>query len=285
MQPTLIRPDMHYWLLRPHASLRPWVVHYFVVRPSPGSPRGSGQPELFLPDGLSELIFTVRANFKRWSLDKPDRTTLMQSSYAIGGRTHSVFVSSESHNEVIGVKLDPRFLRALIATPLSEFRDQAIALSDIGEASLVQLEQELASLTSIADIKSALDGFFMNRIRRLRIESCVDRFIKDVHRSAGALQIMRWLDSTQVDPRAFERKFCDWMGMTPKKYARLVRFRTSYSKLTSLGGRVCEHLDNYYDQSHFHRDFKYFTGVAPIVKLRGLLDDSTRISDHLLSGV
>src|SRR4051812_50211868 len=122
MNPTLTREDMHYWLLKPAPPLQSWVACYYVVRPSPGCAAGSGLPELFLPDGMSELIFTVQAGFERWRVGESRRSTL-RSSYVIGGRSQSVFVRSDAPNEVIGVKLHSRLLRSLIRTPLSHFRD------------------------------------------------------------------------------------------------------------------------------------------------------------------
>jgi methylphosphotriester-DNA--protein-cysteine methyltransferase len=101
------------------------------------------------------------------------------------------------------------------------------------------------------------------------------------------LSIMDWMRDQRVDARNVERQFCDWTGMTPKRYARVIRFKHSYHRLLSGAhrrGASGLHLDGYYDQSHFHREFRFFTGVAPGAMLCGDMDADTSVTDHLLAG-
>jgi AraC-like DNA-binding protein len=74
--------------------------------------------------------------------------------------------------------------------------------------------------------------------------------------------------------------------MTPKKYARIVRFKHSYHRLVASEGtrRLADHLDGDYDQSHFNKEFRHFTGVAPSELLASRLASSTAITEHLLHG-
>ena len=283
MQPTLIREDMHYWLLTPALKLQPWVACYFVVRPSPGFPQGTNKPELFLPDGMSELVFAMRAGFERWKVGDSSKPAVMSESYVIGGRAHSVMTQSAVPNEVIGVKLHSRLLSSLIRTPLSTFRDVALSLRDLDNHLLLQLEDELAGLRHVEAITRALDRFFANAIRNLHPDALVDAFTREVQTARGSVSVLRWIEERGVNARTFERKFCDAMGMVPKQYARVMRFRHAYRDLISEpDAHGARYLDTYYDQSHFHRDFKYFTGVSPRIKSRGLFQQETSISDQLL---
>jgi AraC-like DNA-binding protein len=44
------------------------------------------------------------------------------------------------------------------------------------------------------------------------------------------------------------------------------------------------HLEGYYDQSHFDREFRKFVGHAPRDKIAGRARLVTTVSDHLLQG-
>jgi AraC-like DNA-binding protein len=60
--------------------------------------------------------------------------------------------------------------------------------------------------------------------------------------------------------------FKDHLGMSPKSYFRLMRFRHAVASVR--GRREIDWLDlthtlGYADQSHFIRDFKAFAGVTP----------------------
>lgn len=53
---------MRYWRLRPDARLLPWVHCYFVVEDTGTGLAGHAacEPELLLPDGHSEIVFSRR---------------------------------------------------------------------------------------------------------------------------------------------------------------------------------------------------------------------------------
>ena len=71
--------------------------------------------------------------------------------------------------------------------------------------------------------------------------------------------------------------------MTPKQYARVIRFKRAYRSLLEPVHRpLATALDGFYDQSHFNREFRFFTGVAPGTRLAGSMCQATSVTDHLL---
>nr|WP_238345908.1 helix-turn-helix domain-containing protein [Luteimonas saliphila] len=66
-------------------------------------------------------------------------------------------------------------------------------------------------------------------------------------------------------PRSLERAFARWIGLTPKLYSRVIRLSTIFRAASGEAGNLSDlsfHA-GYYDQPHFHREFKAFTGEAP----------------------
>jgi len=289
MKPTLLRSDMHYWVLKPDTRLSSQVLCYFVTRatdaPMPPATSRSDYA-LLLPDGYSELVLNFRSPYERWSIEDEKRRTTMQRSYLIGGRSHSVLTRALGKLEIVGAKLDPRALRMLIGVPLSEFRDSTLSLADLNHRPLLELEDAVANAKSVPEIARILDRFFLKALAdRQARQPSIDRLVRRVRQQRGALSIMQWMQEERIDPRNFERRFCAWMGMTPKRYARVVRFKHSYMRWLSRAsstGRPKFHLEDYYDQSHFSRDFKYFTGIGPRERAHKIIREDTDITDHLL---
>jgi AraC-like DNA-binding protein len=65
-------------------------------------------------------------------------------------------------------------------------------------------------------------------------------------------------------------RFHEQVGLAPKALARVLRFRRA---LRLLGGAGAQRSDvalrcGYYDQAHFNRDYRAFTGTTPGAWLR-----------------
>jgi AraC-like DNA-binding protein len=212
----------------------------------------------------------------------------MRAGYVIGGRSHSVLTRDLGEVKVVGVKLDSRFLRQLVGVPLAEFRDSTVTLAELNQRSLLDLEDEIGNARTIAEISAIFDRFLLGMLNKVgQTDAVVDVLLHRIGRERGTLSIMQWANDQRIDSSNLERRFCAWTGMTPKRYARIVRFKHSYHRLLSAqsrGDRASMYLDGYYDQSHFSRDFKHFIGVAPAIRFNGLLRTGTGVSDHLLEG-
>jgi AraC-like DNA-binding protein len=277
---------MRYWRLQPDPRLRPLLLCYFVVEPNEAPELDFQGEELLIPDGHAEIVFNPAAGYERWAVGEGERRDVMKHSYLIGGRSHSVLTRNLSQVRIAGVKLDPRFLRHVIATPLVEFSEGTLTLADLNDRALLELEDAVACAGSPQAIFRLFDRFFLDALHGLRLgEAAIDRLLDRVRATRGGLSIMEWTREQRIDSRHLERRFCDAVGMTPKRYARVIRFKHSYHRL--IAGRpaaIAQQLDGYYDQSHFNKEFKHFIGVAPGVRLGGKMSQGTSVCDHLLQG-
>ena len=291
MRPTLTTCDMRYWRLAPDPRLRSVVACYWAVETDPIVARMRVREpleDLLIPDGLSEIVFNRGSTgFGRWPLGERERRALMRDSYVIGGRSHSVNTRADDPLSLAGVKLDSRFLRELIGVPLDEFRDATLTLKNLGNAPLLELEAAVGNARRLDAVVALLDGFFLAASHRVgRQRSHVDALVERIQQDAGATPIMDWTRKAGVHPRRLERAFRADVGMTPKQYARVVRFKRHYQALIAPGARprsLAAHLDGFYDQSHFNREFRFFTGVAPTIKLSGRMSQAMHVADHLIT--
>jgi AraC-like DNA-binding protein len=297
MQPTMVTSDMRYWRIAPDPRLRGLVACYWAVDSEAITTRIRAlEPteDLLIPDGLSEIVFNRGCDgFDRWELGAREAKRHMDGSYVIGGRSRSVNTHAACALRLAGVKLDSRFLRAIIHTPLSEFRESTLPLKDLGDGQLSALEDSIANARCMETVIGLFDNFFLAAMRDLqRSRTAVDALIARIDQDHGNTPIMGWARQSGVDSRSLERAFCASMGMTPKQYARVIRFRRHYSSLIGSAGMVgkagkvkptlTSNLDGFFDQSHFNREFRHFTGVAPTTKLAGRMTQGMKVADHLL---
>ncbi|HEX6637634.1 MAG TPA: helix-turn-helix domain-containing protein [Steroidobacteraceae bacterium] len=284
--PTLSNEGMRYWRLLPDARLRAWVHCYWWVEPTKAErAEAASLPDLLLPDGHSELVFRFAGEFTRWPLGAAARAR-MNRSYLIGGRSRSVLTQSPGGLRLAGVKLDPRALRSLLGVPLNEFCNTTVPFSELRNRALLDLEDEVANLRDAGGLAEVLDRFFLRNLREdLQDDATVDHFVETLRATHGGQPVLEWARTHAVNLRTLERRFLARMGMTPKQFARVERFKHSYQRWKSLADAPSStraHLEGYYDESHFDREFRYFTGTSPFMRLREAVRFTTTIADHLL---
>jgi transcriptional regulator GlxA family with amidase domain len=90
--------------------------------------------------------------------------------------------------------------------------------------------------------------------------------IRLINHSNGSIPIEKLAYEVNTGRRELERKFLEQVGISPKLLARITRFQKVLNKIET------EHINSFtaaayeggfYDQSHFIRDFKEFTGYSP----------------------
>jgi methylphosphotriester-DNA--protein-cysteine methyltransferase len=159
-------------------------------------------------------------------------------------------------------------------------------LRDLNDPQFLALEESVGNARCLQTIVGLFDNFFLAALRDLPPgRNAVDALVERIQRDAGATPIMGWARQSGVDSRSLERSFCANIGMTPKQYARVIRFKRHYQALIAGAGQkrsLSAHLDGFYDQSHFNREFRFFTGVAPTTKLAGRMSQGMKVADHLL---
>lgn len=82
----------------------------------------------------------------------------------------------------------------------------------------------------------------------------------------GKISVNELSQQININRRQLERRFSSAIGMSPKQLSKTIRLQSTlkqllhkeYTNLTALA-----HDAEYYDQAHFIKDFKEFTGLTP----------------------
>lgn len=95
-----------------------------------------------------------------------------------------------------------------------------------------------------------------------------------IHVSHGNISVSDCAEELEVHPKKLERLFIKYVGVSVKKYSKIIRFDDIHSVLREEGleDLMQKVLDKgYFDQAHFNRDFKKLTGLIPSSKLMSIL--------------
>ncbi|MBK8466919.1 MAG: AraC family transcriptional regulator [Chloracidobacterium sp.] len=222
----------------------------------------SGEPEPVLPDGSVELIFDFCDRFVTYFAD--GFTQFQPRSIVAGQLTTRLSIGPSGDTDIFGVRLRPEAGSALLGISMAEIRDQIIDLRSILGSREDELFEKLAAAADFNARIVIFEDFFSafgETAVSMEMRSCVS-----AQRSAsGSMSVGDCAAYLNWSERRLERAFNEQIGLSPKLFARIIRFQTF---LDAIGSNDSTLLDGalkagYYDQAHMIKDFRNFSGVTP----------------------
>lgn len=111
---------------------------------------------------------------------------------------------------------------------------------------------------------SHLENFLELSLQSAPSDLLIDEAAAIIQKQKGIIRVKDLAASLFISQDAFEKKFRARIGCSPKKFAGIIRIRhlinnfSSYSSLTDASYEA-----GFYDQSHFIKEFRQFTGKSP----------------------
>src|SRR4030095_3858369 len=200
--------------------------------------------------------------------DSRDRTRWMVlGSFATGAYDSHVVV--EANGSQGGMQIDFTILgmRLFLNRPLADLTNRGVALEDLFGSAGRRITTELQEAPTWDARFDLLDREIRSRIAAatrppVEVLGTWQRIIG----SGGLVTIGSLAQETGWSQTHLISQFKEHIGLAPKMFARVMRFGRAVNRLrhrehTSLTELA---LDcGYYDQSHFHRDFRAIAGVPP----------------------
>jgi methylphosphotriester-DNA--protein-cysteine methyltransferase len=95
-------------------------------------------------------------------------------------------------------------------------------------------------------------------------DELVNLAVSLIKQAAGNIKITSLAEQLHISQAQFEKRFRKKVGASPKKFASIVRLRNVLNMNPGKNNLLRAGLDaGYFDQAHFIKDFKSFTGQTP----------------------
>jgi AraC-like DNA-binding protein len=163
------------------------------------------------------------------------------------------------------IHFQPAGFHCLFGIPMTELTDAAYDAHAVVGPRLSVLEGELAAVQTFEKRIAAVERCLIRLLDGISSDPIA--FVANrLFRRHGLGSVSAMADEVNLSPRQFERRFAAQVGMSPKLYARIVRFNAALDNKLRLPdhtwSRVASEHD-YYDQAHLLRDCRAFTGESP----------------------
>ena len=232
---------------------------------------GDGEPQpvqRIVPDGHAELILHFGDPYAE--VDAYGNTVIQAHALFAGQLTRPLLLRAGQHAGVIGIRFRPAAARAFLGVPMQELTDRRVALTALWGESALRLVQALKATRDSTARTNVVAAVLTDRLATTLtptdtgIARCAEILLaRDVPASLGDLAA-----DCNLSRRQFERRFLTDVGVSPRLFAGIARFRSLFDALEQDTLRIqhwadAAHATGYYDQAHMNRDFKRFAGLPP----------------------
>ena len=245
---------MFYRKFSPIKPLQEYVQYFWILEDFTNHP--INKCFKIIPDGVPALIFQEEPNM---FFDKKGQA--LPQLYLYGPSTKYTEHTVSGYFRVIGVYLQPTALKTIFSLDAFELSHQNVPLEDIVSESILE---QLVNTISVEERIELISRFFLKQIQKVKNKDERAEF------ASILLQNGKTLKETQLEinlsERSLERLIKQSIGMSPKMFSRIMRFQSSLNSLRQTNFENFTELtyqSDYFDQSHYIREFREFTGSNP----------------------
>jgi AraC-like DNA-binding protein len=151
--------------------------------------------------------------------------------------------------------------------PIHELFRESVSLDNFMlRSELLILEERLQEAKTDNQKISVIEAFLLSKLNSSQPDLMVLSAISMIYKSKGNIRIKELAEALHISQSPLEKRFRQVVGTSPKKFCSIVRFKNTllhYDTQKSLTGLGYE--AGFYDQAHFIKEFRNFTGDTPEV--------------------
>jgi len=149
--------------------------------------------------------------------------------------------------------------------PLFELFEDIESLDSFFAASEVsELEEKIYTAIDNYERIRYIENYLISKLICVDADKLVWAAVNEIHKTTGIVNICYLANHFALSQDAFEKRFRKIVGSSPKQFSTIVRMKFLLAKepgsksMTDLAYRF-----EFYDQAHFIKQFKSFTGQTP----------------------
>jgi AraC-like DNA-binding protein len=246
---------MLYREYQPHPALARHVACMWAARVQPSG--GVTHTHRVLPDNCIDILWQDAGG----------------PGFAVGMMSSAIQVASSGPVRTVAVRFKPGAAGLFLGLPLHALTDQRADIDQLwGRSSADRLSNALWS-TDLSDLEriALIEAELLSRLRIQPADGgdlLIRRALSLLDASQGNLRIEELAAQLHISRQHMAAQFRTRVGLSPKLYARIARFRRATTALRAATVPSPDFAQlalecGYFDQSHLIHDFQDFAGSTP----------------------
>lgn len=219
--------------------------------------------ERLFPSGELQFIFHYGTPFRE---ENAGAGKIIQPEFSCCGQfTKFKNIISESAAGLFGVVFHPYAVTSFLNIPAGELSETTVDLEFLSR-DFRSLGGRIQEALSTEERINIIEHYLMKKLAvpNLFHFNIVKDTIDEMSNSSGHIRIEKLAGKYSIGERQFERVFNNYVGLSPRKFSNIIRFRKSLKLMESSSSLTeISYLSGYYDQPQFNRSFMEYTGYTP----------------------
>ncbi len=224
--------------------------------------------ERVLPTGTLELVINLREDVLHcYDPQSFARIDTLRGPILAGPRESFLVIDTEQQYEIMGAHFRPGGAFAVLGVPADELCGTDVSLQEFWGDAATELRERLVAATDPERRLDILEHALLQHMHPVSVmHSAVRHALPRLELTTTPEKQHSLAADLGLSSRRFIEVFKTHVGVTPKSYSRIRRFQTALRSIHRRRQfdwtRIA--LDcGYYDQAHFIRDFRAFSGITP----------------------
>lgn len=267
---------MSFKISQPSEFLSPYVKQYWAIENC--MPHGESHVQRIVPSGLVELVFYLGDRPKAVS----ENRDLLDNILVSGQQKEHYDIVVKGNLSMFSVTFQPQGAMMFFDLPLIELYDRTVPLQYLQKEAIDKVESDLFESKTFSEKVCVVENFLAEKFLKNYREYNVARItgsISLINQTRGIVSIDALASLACLSRKQYERIFGDSVGISPKRFLRIIRFQNAIFRKQLNGKNSLTGLAydcGYFDQSHMINDFKHLSGKTP----KQYFSDSEPYSDY-----
>lgn len=254
---------MKYAEIIPGSRLMQYVKCYYIYE----SETNQAFEDTVFPSGCMEIIFNL--GIGKWQIEVGDGFATTPSIELWGQITKPLNIRSIGKNTMFGIRFFPHAASCFLNDKVDLFNNRVVDFSDLSGQAVKSLHIKLLETETLNKKIEFVEDFLLHRLslteKRLNKIAIVGDIMNELKQDDFFDNIENVASRYDITSRYLQKLFLQYTGLTPKLYSKINRFQKSLQLVTKqdLSLTSIAYDCGYFDQSHFIREFKSFTGFTP----------------------
>ncbi len=249
-------------VFEPNSELAAFVKCYWTLE---SEKENTPLKNTIVPDGTMKLIFHYGDTYIHHPNHK--ESIILPKCFLIGQLTRPYVIEPLGITGSFVVRFYPNGFLPFTTIPIKEMENTAVPLNKLFGKDGEEIGKKILKATATSESINLIETFLLKRLTdKQTIDKVVKLTIETILDANGKFSVNEHSIQNNINRRQLTRKFSTTIGLSPKQLSKTIRIQATLKTL--LAKEVISFTDlayenEYFDQAHFIKDFKEFTGLTP----------------------